>query len=84
MTQRHLMVTGTVTGPLTITLDEALPADASRVRLWIEVLPPPGTRKPTMQEAIAEIRAGQKARGHVPLTTAQIDALLADPPPGDE
>jgi hypothetical protein len=84
MNQRHLLVTGTVTGPLTITLDEALPADTARVRLWVEVLPPPGTRKPTMAEAIADIRARQKARGHIPLTTAQIDALLADPPPGEE
>jgi hypothetical protein len=37
-----------------------------------------------MAEAIADIRARQKARGHIPLTTAQIDALLADPPPGEE
>jgi len=76
------VVTGTITDPKTITLDEAIPTDTGRVRVWVEVLPT-GPR-PTMQEAIAEIRRRQAERGHVPMTTAEIDALLADPPPDND
>jgi hypothetical protein len=77
MTRTHV-VTGTITDPRTITLDDALPTDAPRVRVWVEVLPT--GPKPTMAEAIAEIRRRQKERGHVPMTTEQVEALFAEPP----
>ena len=81
MTETHV-VTGTITGPQTITLDAALAAGGTRVRVWVEVLPT--GPKPTMAEAIAEIRARQRERGHVPLSPAEVDRLMADPPPDDE
>lgn len=84
MTRRQIQVTGTVTDPQTIRLDEALPADVGQVRLLIDVLPPPGAKKPTMQEAIAEIRARQAARGHVPPSTEEIEAHFRDVPTDDE
>ena len=72
MTGRSLTVTGTVTGPTTITLDEALPADASRVRLWVEVLPPPGTR--FVYTGIVASGANLGTWEHQPLEAGQLAA----------
>jgi hypothetical protein len=80
MTKTHV-VNGTITDPKTITLDESLPEGDGRVRVWVEILPK--GPKPTMAEAIAEIRARQQARGHVPPTTAEIEAHFVDQPLDD-
>jgi hypothetical protein len=72
--QNAYIVTGTVRDRQTITLDEALPADAIRVRLVIEVLP----QKPkvSIEEFEKELRERQRQRGHVPRTREEIDAYL--------
>jgi hypothetical protein len=68
------IVTGTLNDDQTVTLDEALPLKAMKVRLAVEPLAPAQPRP--HDEVIAEIWARQKARGHVPRTRVVIDADL--------
>ena len=81
MNSEHV-VTGTMTDTKTIALDAAVLTVGMRVRVVVEELVP--APKITMQEAIAEISRRQKERGFVPMNTAQIDALFADPPFADD
>jgi hypothetical protein len=68
------VVTGSLTDPRTVTLDEALPLECGRVRVVIETLPsePPGNHADLM----AMIWEGQRRRGHVPPTREAVDAYL--------
>jgi hypothetical protein len=50
-----------MTDALTVSLDEALPVPATKVRLTIELLPAGGIR--THDEVIAAIRQRQRERG---------------------
>lgn len=69
-------VTGTVRNGTTVHLDWPLPLDGARVKLIIEPMVQNVEPKMTMMEAVAKIRASQKERGHVPMTTEEIDALF--------
>jgi hypothetical protein len=70
------VITGTMTDTRTITLDQVVPITGERVRVTVEEMTT--APKLTMQEAVAEIRRRQKERGHVPMTTAEIEALFGD------
>ena len=72
--QTAYILTGTLNDDQTVTLDEALPLKPMKVRLSVEPLTP--THPRPHDEVIAEIRARQKARGHVPRTREEIDADL--------
>lgn len=72
--QTAYILTGTLNDDQTVTLDEALPLKPMKVRLFVEPLTPAHPRP--HDEVIAEIRARQKARGHVPRTREEIDADL--------
>ena len=77
MNPKHV-VTGTMTDTRTITLDAAVPINGVRVRVTVEEMTT--APRPTMQEAVAEIRRRQKERGFVPMNTAEVEAFFADPP----
>jgi hypothetical protein len=70
------VVTGTVTDPRTVTLDEPLPMGGAKVRVTIEPLE--GTRQRTHQEVMEEIYERQRLRGHVPPTREEVDAYLRE------
>ena len=72
--QNAYVVIGRLTDERTLTLDEALPLPAMKVRLVVEPLSPP-VRRPYLQ-IIAEIRKDQQLRGHQPPTREQVDAYL--------
>ncbi|HEX3152006.1 MAG TPA: hypothetical protein VHR66_28290 [Gemmataceae bacterium] len=81
MTPKYV-VTGTLTDTRTITLDAPVPVNGVRVRVVVEEMT--ATPRPTMQEAVAEIRRRQQERGFVPMNTAQVEAFHADPPEEEE
>jgi hypothetical protein len=68
------IVTGMLTNERTVTLDEALPLPATKVRLVIEPLGSASHR--SYQEIVAAIRERQAARGHRPPTTEEVNAYL--------
>lgn len=68
------IVTGTLTDDHTVTLDEALPLKAARVRLVVEPLD--GESQQPYQEVMGEIRRRQKARGYRPAIRQEVDAYL--------
>jgi len=68
------VVTGTLTNERTVTLDEALPFPATKVRLVVEPIESVAPR--SYQEIMAAIREQQQARGHCPPTAAEVDAYL--------
>ncbi len=72
--QTAYILTGTLNDDQTVTLDEALPLKPMKVRLSVEPLAQ--THPRPHEEVISEIRARQKARGHVPRTREEIDAEL--------
>jgi hypothetical protein len=72
--QTAYIITGTLNDDQTVTLDEALPLKPMKVRISVEPLAPSQLRP--RDEVIAEIRARQQARGHVPRTREEIDADL--------
>ncbi len=67
-------VTGTLTDDHTVTLDEALPLQPTKVRLVVEPIAPTSNRP--YQDVVAEIRKRQQARGHQPLSREEIDTYL--------
>jgi hypothetical protein len=68
------IMTGTLTNERTVTLDEALPLPATKVRVVIELLG--SASHHSYQEIVAAIRERQAARGHRPPTTEEVDAYL--------
>lgn len=72
--QNAYVVIGRLTDERTVTLDEALPLSAMKVRLVVEPLSLPVGRP--YQQIIAEIRKDQQLRGHQPPTREQADAYL--------
>lgn len=72
--QNAYIVTGTLTTERTVTLDEALPLTATKVRLVVEPIGP--TVQRSYQEILSAIRTRQKARGHQPPTAAEVDSYL--------
>lgn len=72
--QNAYVVLGKLTDGRTVTLEEALPLPAMKVRLVVEPLSSP-VRRP-YQQVIAEIRQDQQLRGHQPPTREQVDAYL--------
>jgi hypothetical protein len=68
------IVTGTLTNERTVTLDEALPLTATKVRLVIEPLGPASHR--SYQEIVAAIRERQAARGYQPPIPEEVDTYL--------
>lgn len=72
--QRAYVLTGVLTDRQTVTLDEALPLTASKVRVVVEPLEI-AVKRP-LSEVLAEIWARQKARGHKPPTREEVDAYI--------
>jgi hypothetical protein len=70
------IVTGRLTDDRTVVLDEPLPVADRPVKLVIEVDPGVIPGKGTMAEAVALLRERQRARGHVAIPSAEIDALM--------
>lgn len=68
------VLTGTLKDERTVTLDEALPLKSGRVRLTLESLRPEPSKP--YREVIAAIRQRQRARGHQPPTSEEVDAYM--------
>lgn len=68
------VVTGTLTNERTVTLDEALPLPATKVRLVVE--PIESVARRSYQEIVAAIRERQSTRGYQPPTTEEVEAYL--------
>jgi hypothetical protein len=69
--QPALVVTASVIDDRTLKLDEPLPLTTGKVRITVEVLPPP-----SRDELLDKIHQGQRDRGFVPPTREQVDAYL--------
>jgi hypothetical protein len=67
-------VTGEMTDSRHVTLDQAIPVAAGKVRVIVERIPPSATRD--LAEFERQLRERQKARGHVPPSKEEIDAYL--------
>jgi hypothetical protein len=72
--QNAYIVTGTLTNERTVTLDEALPLTATKVRLVVEPLV--STSHRSYPEIVATIRQRQAARSHQPPTPEEVDTYL--------
>jgi hypothetical protein len=68
------VVTGTLTGGRTVTLDQGLPFTDGPVRVVVEPLP--GKTRLPLSQFLAELRARQTARGHSPRTKDEIDEYI--------
>ncbi|NUN96768.1 MAG: hypothetical protein HUU16_11400 [Candidatus Omnitrophica bacterium] len=75
MVHEKYVVTGTLQGDRTVILDESIPLAPMRVRLTVEALRAVKKRK-SLDEFMAWLRARQEARGHVPMSDAEIDAYI--------
>lgn len=76
MTNAYI-VTGTLTDPKTVQLDEPLPVSTGKVRVIVEPAPPPSAKQ-SWPEYFAELRARQAARGHVPRSAEEIQAQMRE------
>ncbi len=78
MTESYV-VTGTMTDPRTVTLDEPLAIESQRVRITVEPVTPepvvPTSKRPYL-EVMEEIRQAQRLRGHKPRTKEEVDAYI--------
>ena len=72
--QNAYVVTGTLTDSRTVTLDEALPLGATKVRLVVEPLGP--VAPCPLPEVMAAIRERQRQRGHKPPTPEEVGAHI--------
>ena len=70
------VLTGTLTDPKTMTLDEPLDAASNPVRVVI-TLPGPVSTK-SWREVLDEIHEGQRQRGHVPPTQEEVEASMRE------
>ena len=70
------VVTGRLTSPTTVQLDEPLPLTGGAVRVVVEVPELAAAPKQTLQEYLAALQVRQAARGHVPRSREEIDADL--------
>lgn len=69
-----IVVTGTLTDPQTVKLDEPLSV-GGKVKLVVEPLTPEPPKAPTsLDDFLAGLRDRQQARGHVPMSREEIDA----------
>ena len=75
MTNAYI-VTGTLTDGMTVKLDEALPQLGSKVRVTLEIVEPAAPPKQAWRETLERIWAGQQARGHIPMTTEEVEAYI--------
>ena len=69
-------VTGTLTDATTVKLDQPLPVSVGKVRVTVEVVSTAPHPKQTLEEYLADLRARQAARGHVPRSREEIDAQV--------
>lgn len=70
------IVTGRLTDDRTVVLDEPLPVAGKPVKVMIEVDPGVTPGKGSMADAVTLLRERQRARGHVPIPSAEINALM--------
>ena len=75
MTESYV-VTGTLTDPRTVALDEPLPAGTHKVRLVIEPLEPKPKRP--LDEVLTEIHERLRQSGHQPPTKEEVDAYIRE------
>lgn len=66
--------TGEMTDNRHVTLDEAIPLAAGKVRIIVE--PVAVKPAPDLDAFLRDLRARQKARGHVPPTKEEVDAYI--------
>jgi hypothetical protein len=72
--QKAYIVTASITDDRTLRLDEPLPVSGGKVRVTVEVLAMPS--KPSYDAVMTAIREGQKQRGFIPASRAELDAYL--------
>ena len=68
------IVTGALTDKRTVTLDESLPLEPTRVRLVVEAMSSPNSGSYSV--TIAAIRERQNRRGFVPRTRLEVDSSV--------
>jgi hypothetical protein len=75
MSQELIEIQGSVKADGTLMLDHQLDLPEGRVRVTVQPMKPATTPDPVRFQALmAQIWAGQKARGHVPRSKEEIDA----------
>ena len=73
--QEAYVVTGSLTDPHTVRLDEPIPASGGKVRVIVERAEV--ARRMSHEEFLAWLRQRQEARSHVPRTREEVDASLS-------
>jgi hypothetical protein len=73
----QLSMQGTVRADGTLELDDKVPMPAGRVLVTVQPVVQPPADDPFWQR-MEQIWAGQRARGHVPRTKEEIDAVLRE------
>src|SRR5262245_59667144 len=76
MSDKPVVVQGTLEPDGTLRLDERPALPGGRVRVTLEPLEPPAASGPDWWDVLAGIWKDQAARGHQPRTREQIDAEL--------
>ncbi len=71
--QQTYVVTGVLSDPRTVNLDEPLPAVSGKVRLVVQVLAP---SPPDLQTFMAKMWEEQGTRGHIPPSKEEVDNYL--------
>jgi hypothetical protein len=69
------VVNGTLRDNTIVVLDEPIPIGTTRVRLVLEVLSPESSTG-SLRDFLADLRARQTARGHIPRSKEEIDAAI--------
>lgn len=70
--QQAYIVTGSLTDPRTVHLDEPIPGPGGKVRVVVEIAQ--AARKMSHEEFLTWLQERQAARGHVPRTRDAVDA----------
>ncbi len=72
--QQAYVVTGSLTDPRTVCLDEPIPVPTGKVRVIVEVAE--AARKMSHDEFLSWLRERHEARSHVPRSREEVDAAL--------
>jgi hypothetical protein len=71
------VTTGLLKDGVTLLLDQPLPISEGRVRVTVQSVASGSAQQP-LEEYLADLRARQAARGHVPRSREEIDAQVRE------
>lgn len=73
---------GVLKDATTVILDQPSPVTSGRVEVLVPAPPTDQPPKPPLAEFFDQLRERQAARGHVPMTREEIDAVIREEPAG--